>query len=472
VADAPRTDDDVDELRDSESMALYRDLLRAMYVMFKSAFVYATNNDTLRVSCERVATAANRICTLLDDQASLELLGEGAYVNKTLIKLDTSLFDQSDYLFAIFSTLGISAISAIDQTGAADWLEIVAAFQRAVGPGGDFQTFAKTSLPKLRITSMQGAGAKSGLVATARFRALRAYATTVITINEVLDALRTGRRLRPMWVKRPIQEMVSLAVEAGPMLLALTHLKRHKISVAHHLTNTAVYAICSAQALGLPRRLIAQLAMEAALHDVGRAFVAAPEKAAHSVAERRFALESVRRLVTAGSVNDRMMARVVMTNEVRRWAARRAEPPGDTAYPFALAGRSRLLAVAHAYSMLTLQQQGRPALLPDEALRVIVAEGGRRYDPTAVRLIVNALGVYPVGSTVALDDGRVAVVVEATLAAGGATRPRVKIVREVDGSIVDGALVDLAGDAGARTRVQQCIDGEALEINAPAFLLS
>ena len=463
---------EIDELRDSESMALYREYLRAMYVMFKSAFVYETNNDTLRVSCERVATAANRICTQLDDQASLELLGEGAYINRTLIKLDASLFDQSDYLFAIFSTLGISAIAAIDQTTQGEWIELVAAFKRAVGPGGDFTTFAKTTLPKLRITAIQGAGAKSGLVATARFRALRAYATTVITINEVLDALRTGRRLRPMWVKRPIQEMVSLAVEAGPMLLALTHLKRHKVSVAHHLTNTAVYAICAAQPLGLPRRLVAQLAMEAALHDVGRAFVAAPEKAAHSVAERRYALESVRRLVTAGSVNDRMMARVVMSNEVRRWAQRRAEPGGDTPYPFALAGRSRLLAVAHAYSLLTMQQQGRSPLLPDEALRVIVAEGGRRYDATSVRLLVNALGVYPVGSTVALDDGRVAVVVEATMAAGATTRPRVKIVRDAQGDIVDGALVDLAGDAGARVRVQQCIDGEALEINAPAFLLS
>src|SRR5262249_37742312 len=128
-----------DELREGEAMQLYRDYLRTMYVMFKSAFVYETNNDTLRASCDRVAAVANRIRYHFDDLASLELISEGAYVNRALIKLDTSLFDQSDYLYAIFSTLGISAIAALDETSADDWIALVAAFKRCVGPGGDFR---------------------------------------------------------------------------------------------------------------------------------------------------------------------------------------------------------------------------------------------------------------------------------------------------------------------------------------------
>ena len=458
--------------RDGRALTLHRDYLRAVYVMFKSAFVFEINNDALRVACERVSQIANRVRADLEDVPSLELLAEGAYVNKTLIKLDSSLFDQSDYLYAIFSTLGISAVAALDETTGADWLELIAAFKRCVGPGGDFQTFAKTSLENIRITATEGVAARGGLAVTARFRALRAYATTVITMNEVIDALRTGRRLRPMWIKRPLQEMVTLSLEAGSLLLALAHLKRHKLSVAHHLTNSAVFAMCTARALGLPRRLVAQLAMEAALHDLGRAFVADSERAGHTLAERRYALETVRKLVTASYINDRMMARAVCAHEVRRWASRRGEPAGDAPYPFAIAGRTKLVAVAHAYSLLTTQQRDRPALLPDDALRVLAAEAGRRYDAVAVKLFVNTLGVYPVGSTVALSDGRVAVVVEAPREDGGPARPRIKIVREADGTIVDGALVDLAGDAGARLRIQQCIDGEAYDVNAPAFLLS
>jgi HD-GYP domain-containing protein (c-di-GMP phosphodiesterase class II) len=452
-------------------MAVYRDYVRAMYVMFKSAFLYETNNDALRSACERVSAVANKIHEQLDDVASLELLPEGAYVNRVLIKLDTGLYDQTEYLLAVFSALGLSTISALDQTTLDDWIEMIALFKRCVGPGGDFQEFARATFKRIRISTDQSHGAKNALSVTAKFRALRAYATTVITIGEVVDSLRTGRRLRPLWIKRPLQEMVSVAKDAGDLLLALAQLKRHKLTLAHHLTNTAVFAVCMVRPFELPRRLVAQLAMEAAFHDLGRAFVVETASLQHSLAERRYALESVRKLVTSGTVGDRMMARVVVANEVRRWASRRGEPSGDTPYPFGIGERTKVVAVAHAYSMLTTHLRERPSLLPDDALRLITAESGRRYDELAVKLLVNTLGVYPVGSTVALSDGRCAVVVE-TPREVGSPRPRVKIAREADGTIVDGALVDLAGSAGDELRVVQCIDSELYEVNAPAFLLS
>jgi HD-GYP domain-containing protein (c-di-GMP phosphodiesterase class II) len=460
-----------EELRDGQTMGLYRDYVRAMYVMFKSAFLYETNNDALRSACERVSSIANKIHDQLDDVAALELLPEGAYVNRVLIKLDTGLYDQTEYLLAIFSTLGLSTVSALDQTTIADWIEVISLFKRCVGPGGDFTEFAKTTFPRIRISVDKGQGAKNALSVTSKFRALRAYATTVITLNEVLDALRQGRRLRPLWIKRPLQEMVSVSGEAGDLLLALAQLKRHKLTLAHHLANSAVFAVCAVKPLGLPRRLVAQLAMEAALHDLGRAFAVETDPLQHSLADRRYALESVRKLVTSGTVGDRMMARVVVANEVRRWASRRGEPAGDWPYPFGLGERTKIVAVAHAYSMLTTHLRERPSLLPDDALRVIMAESGRRYDAVAVKLFVNALGIYPVGSTVALSDRRAAVVVESPREVGSG-RPRIKIVRDNEGSIIDGPLVDLAGEAGSQVRIVQCIDGEMYEVNAPAFLLS
>ena len=91
-----------EELRDGQTMGLYRDYVRAMYVMFKSAFLYETNNDALRSACERVSSIANKMHDQLDDVAALELLPEGAYVNRVLIKLDTGLYDQTEYLLAIY----------------------------------------------------------------------------------------------------------------------------------------------------------------------------------------------------------------------------------------------------------------------------------------------------------------------------------------------------------------------------------
>lgn len=456
---------------DIESLQrLYQDYLRATYVLFKSSFVYDTNNHALVSAAERVATAANHIRATVADVASLELLPEGMYVNRTLLKLDASTYDQADYLYTICSTLGVAAVVAIDDTAGADWLSLISELKRCVGPGGTFTEFASLKLPRIQVTPMTGAAATNNVVAmTNRFRALRAYATAVIGVGDVLEAARHGRVLRPLRVKRPLQEMISLAEEASSLLLALAHLKRHKLTPAHHLVNTAVFTLCAVRSLGISRANVCSLALMAALHDLGGALDAATG-APTSAQTRRNALRSVRKLAGSPLAGAQMQPRAVVANEVRRWVDRASEPVGDTEYPFTLGVPSRIVAVAQAYSTLTTPRADRTGLLPDEALRMIMRDAGRRYDTAAVKLFVNAIGVFPVGSTIALSDGRLAIVVDAPHDRAGADKPRVKIVRDATGTIVDGEIVDLA--SARSVQALRCVDAEDLAINAPAFLLS
>jgi HD-GYP domain-containing protein (c-di-GMP phosphodiesterase class II) len=452
---------------DQSVQRLYIDYLRTLYVLFKSSFVYAPNNQALVASAERVANAANQIRKNVAEQASLELVPEGVYVNGTLLKLDPGAYDQSEYLGTIFGALGVAAVSAIADTTVADWIELVAAFKHCVGPQGELSEFARTRFASIEITpAIQTKGASDLVAMTSRVRALRAYATTVIAIGDVLDTAREGRALRPLRIKRPLQEVISVSKEASSLLLALAFLKRHKATPQHHLANTAVYSICAVATLDLPRSTVSALGLAAALHDVGRAL--APRDAAGPNADRHFALQSIRTLLGTPLSSDEMLGRAVVANEIRRWVDRSAEPPGDTPYPFQLAIATRIVAVAHAYSLLTTPR-GRPALLPDEALRVIVRDAGRRYDRAAVRLFVNALGAYPIGSVVALSDGQLAVVTDPPHGDTSAKRPRVKIVRDRAGESVDGAIVDLASAGGVE--IVRCVDGDEYAINAPAFLL-
>lgn len=461
-----------DDRRDGEHERLIRDFMRTMYVMFKGSFVYELNNETLVNSCMRVADVANKIRAKVDDAASLEVVAEGAYVNRALVKLEAGSYDQADYMFAIFSALDVSSISAIGDTTADDWLALIAELKRCVGPGGKLDNFANVNIENLRITRI-AASAKAGTQSVSdRVRALRAYATLVVALGEVLDAARSRRSLRLARVKRPLQEIAVLATEGSALLLALAHLKRHKLTPEHHLANTAVFAICAARKLDMPRAVRCELGLQAALHDIGRALEGVHASAEGTTAERRAALRSATELVATGVLTRQLIGRVVAAYEVRRWSSRDDEPPGDVPYPFELASSTAILAAARAYSVLTTPTDEQPALLPDEALRLIVRDSGRRYDLSAVKLLVNTLGVYPVGSTVHLSDDRAAIVVEAPRETAGPARPRIKIVREVDGTVVDGEVIDLAGVAGAHLVIHGCVDPELYEINAPAFLLS
>jgi hypothetical protein len=452
---------------DPTAQRLYLEYLRAMYVLFKSSFVYDTNNSALVATCERVAAAANQIRDNLADIATLELHGDGTYVNRTLLKLDPSTYDQADYLYAVFHTLGVSAIAALGETSAADWLEMIAVFKRAVGTGGNHESFVKATFANVMLTPTEDAAGFDLLELSDRMRAARAYASTVVAIAEVITAAREGRALRPLRVKRSLQEMILLAETTASTLLALAHLKRNKLAPEHHLANTAVFTICAVHKLGLTRSTCRVLALCAALHDIGRA-ITALEGPSGPGRERWLAMRSVHKLVGAPLASKQMNDRAVVANEVRRWFAREIEPPGDAGYPYQLGAAGRIVAIAHAYNTLTTPQAGRGAVLPDEALRVIMREAGRRYDAVAVRMFVNALGVYPVGASVALSDGRAAVVIETPQGASRPSEPRVKVTRDAQGDVCDGELIDLAR---ADLRIVRCIDGEYYEINAPAHLL-
>ena len=117
---------------------------------------------------------------------------------------------------------------------------------------------------------------------------------------------------------------------------------------------------------------------------------------------------------------------------------------------------------------MTSPGKKNPALLPDEALRVILKEAGRRYDEAVVRLLVNAVGMYPIGSVVALSNGKTAIVVGISKN-GDPALPRVKVIRDKNGKQVDGASVDLA--TVDSVRVVGCADAEEEAVNIPAFLL-
>jgi HD-GYP domain-containing protein (c-di-GMP phosphodiesterase class II) len=445
---------------------LLRDYLAANYVFVKSALVFELNNSALHNACDRIAAVANQVRAELDG-ASIEFLSDGVYINRDLVKLDSGGFEQGEYLFHIWKALGIGAVEATNTTSREDWLALAAELKRYLGGLGD-DDLSKVALANIKLVELSAMAGNEDLTVTDRFRALRAHSITAVAIGELIEQARSGSRLKVVTIKRPVQEMISVCHSCASLMLALVHMKRNKLEVQHHLANTAVLVICAARHLGLSRSDISELAVQAALHGLGRAFTAGADRTSANEREHEFAMESVCKLARTPAVDTRALGRVVVANEIRRWAT----PEHDDGYPFELSTASRLITVAHAYDLLTTPRPEHPALLPDEALRVIIAEAGRRYDETAVRLLVNELGVYPVGSLVALSSGESAIVVEAPHDTSGPERPRVKIIRDTAGNVVDGAILDLAGQAGGAVSILHCLDAEEEDVNPPAFLLS
>ena len=106
---------------------------------------------------------------------------------------------------------------------------------------------------------------------------------------------------------------------------------------------------------------------------------------------------------------------------------------------------SKIVAVADAYDGATTSRGDAGSKSPDVALRELWEDPSSGHDPVLVKVLINLLGIYPVGTCVILDTFEVGLVHAANSDATQIHRPMVRILGDPDGSWLDDPpLVDLA----------------------------
>ena len=78
-----------------------------------------------------------------------------------------------------------------------------------------------------------------------------------------------------------------------------------------------------------------------------------------------------------------------------------------------------------------------------EALSVMLDQSGTEFNPVILKAFVNMMGVFPIGTLVALTTGEIGLVRDVNPEARYLMRPAVKIVAGADGRKIDGPVVDL-----------------------------
>jgi hypothetical protein len=167
-------------------------------------------------------------------------------------------------------------------------------------------------------------------------------------------------------------------------------------------------------------------------------------------------LEAALALCSRGCLNEGLIRRVVGVYEATPRPEARASLYQD-ASPTNLTGRIVNLA-DHFVTLLG-------GLQPDEALRVLLAER-QQSEPELIKVFVNAVGLYPVGTIVSLESGARAVVVEAPRRRQQLLRPVVQIIGS-DGA----ALVDLSVDDQGHGQIVGSVDPAEARVNVSHFFL-
>jgi hypothetical protein len=135
---------------------------------------------------------------------------------------------------------------------------------------------------------------------------------------------------------------------------------------------------------------------------------------------------------------------------------------------------SRIVSIGDAYDAMT---SGRvylkSAISPDEALKKMLYRQGRFYDPVLLKVFINVVGVYPVGTLVFLNTGEMGLVFKVN--PDDMARPLVRIIADKNGEIEISLEVDLS-EKDRRTgeysrHIVQSLDPSRYKIDLSRYFL-
>ena len=216
------------------------------------------------------------------------------------------------------------------------------------------------------------------------------------------EALLTGEALEQGIELRHLQRLAAPWIDAliaGESTIAALAAISPDESQGAHGAHTALAAVATGVRLGLPRRELASVVISALLHDAGHdGDRHAPQAAgAEAPAHTR---EGVRRLAWATTFNRRSLESMRVALEHHMPQRGLGGPPP--------ALRSQLVGIADAY--VTFMAQGgtqHERLSPCGALARIIGPLREEWHPALPAAFVEAVGLYPPGQVVSLDDDSV-----------------------------------------------------------------
>ncbi|MDR0496892.1 MAG: HD domain-containing protein [Treponema sp.] len=219
-----------------------------------------------------------------------------------------------------------------------------------------------------------------------------------------------------------------------------------RLEMAKNLVNTAILSAMIALELKMPNHKVLQIVTGALLHDVG--MLRMPKE----IVEKKGSLSpaEVQRiqshtLYTYKIVNKELLypedVGLIVLQHHERW--------DGEGYPRRLVGQAidlgaRIVSVADAFEAMVSHKPYRNSMMGYQAMKNLLSDNLRRFDPDVIKAFIQTMGIYPIGSIVLLNNGAMAKVVDVQPTAP--LRPSIRIIADEFGKVFkqdEGELVDL-----------------------------
>jgi len=232
-------------------------------------------------------------------------------------------------------------------------------------------------------------------------------------IQQIFSDVRQGKKFNAAAAKSLVEEKVQSIKRNPNAMMWLTHLNDKDRYTYLHSINVSVLAVMFGRYLGLKEDMLNELALAALLHDIGK--IAIPTEILNkpsSLTEKEYRL--MKEHTTIGlNILTKCKEIPAMARDI---AYKHHERDNGEGYPRKRKGKDlnileKIIAIIDWYDAVTSDRVYRRGTTSLKALRSLYNMAGEDFDDQLVKRFIQCIGIYPVGSIVAVSSGEVGIVI-------------------------------------------------------------
>lgn len=229
------------------------------------------------------------------------------------------------------------------------------------------------------------------------------------------DALLDQQKIDYLELRFTLTNVIEWLLTSGQNLLSLLNIKRYDKSTYNHSLGVSILAMYFSSRLGFSHDDILDIGIAALLHDVGKLYISrAILNKKGRLEEEEF--EAVKSHVILGT--EILLAYTDSIGILPAVAAFEHHLRYDLkGYPKLFFPRnphiaSLIVAICDVYDSLSQRRSYKNDYPPDGIYSLMMKEKGEHFAPELLDKFFKIMGVWPIGTVVSLNDGRIAVVRE------------------------------------------------------------
>ena len=408
------------------SYSKHEEFLQNFYSLIQTARIHSGSHTLVLEGIEKFSESVKRC--MEDDSLTFKISNDQLYVDDEKLSYNRTTKNLFDNIIRYCDTRDLDGVRLLESFKKASSEEILT-FMRLLAISGqqpEPQAWLKDSLAGENIewvelikkTERPQDEEYTKSKAERRERAKKDYTYAKAAIEEVAEKIKEGKgEVGVRKTVRVVQDMVTNLIEDDEVYSAISTLRVFDDYTYTHSVNVAMLSMCIGRRINLSRRNLVTLGMCALFHDIGK--IEIPNEVLHKKEKldagelkmiQEHSLNSSRLMLKLKASPDSKARILVPMFEHHLKYDLSGYPHANWKKPLTLFGK--IISIADKYDTLTSSRVYRKSLLsPDRALGYMFDRGGKDYDPILIKVFVNIMGVYPVGTLMKLDTGELALVV-------------------------------------------------------------